>query len=588
MSFQFGNNLSVAWKKLKGGDYTVRTFEANKLWRFETVTSSIYHHAKYGMNLYRALYPENHKYFGNVANLSSSLYERVFTTQSIDPKLLWYYLDHNFYTEHEKEKNPLDITDDNTITYLWQSSSIMALPMGMFGEGIKEGSFTVTNHYQYSASEVGGIPSQYGPPQSAWEYTLIDDGHGNLIDTVFDESNFVPNEYNLLYIGFNEKYREFNYKNNKLDYTMDLSPYKNNVDIINPKLITYQTGIPTTNQIRSSGVSANFNGSYLYLKNKDRFNFNSGSDFAFSFWINIPPTQSILTNNFNSLFDKKTTNSSVVNGEDLVTTSIVENLYPFDITISNSNEMISGSIHFKQKSEVQLVELSSSALTSSIWHHVVCQKTGSEYQIWLDGILNASASLSISDRVRNNSEFYIADNGTGENYFSGSLDEIRVYNKGLSSNEILHLSDNHITASYAYQTNRVGNIFYEKGMVVVSDPRPKYANALLGNTGNFDHSQITNGFEGQFRSTKTIHEHEIICKIRKNEFNFTQNPSVLNDNLENSSIIDKYVTNPFFNPYITTVGLYNEDRELVAVAKMGTPLEKRDDVDMNIVVRFDM
>jgi len=34
MSFQFGNNLSVAWKKLKGGDYTVRTFEANKLWRF--------------------------------------------------------------------------------------------------------------------------------------------------------------------------------------------------------------------------------------------------------------------------------------------------------------------------------------------------------------------------------------------------------------------------------------------------------------------------------------------------------------------------------------------------------------------------
>lgn len=125
-------------------------------------------------------------------------------------------------------------------------------------------------------------------------------------------------------------------------------------------------------------------------------------------------------------------------------------------------------------------------------------------------------------------------------------------------------------------------------MVIISDPRPKYANALLGNTWNFDYDGITYGFEGQFRSTKTIHEHEIICKIRKNEFNYTQNPTILNDNLGNSSIIDKYVTNKFFNPYITTVGLYNEDKELVAVAKLGTPLQKRDDVDMNIIIRFDM
>lgn len=583
MSFQFGNNLSVAWKKLKGGDYTVKTFEANKLWQFETVTSSIYHHADYGIKLYRALYPENHKYFGNVANLSSSLYERVFTTQSIDPKILWYYLDHNFYTEYENEKNPLDITDDNTITYLWQSSSMMVFPMGMFGEGIKEGSFSITNHYQYSGS-VGGTGSE----QTAWEYNLLDDGHGNLIDDVFDETNFVPTGNSIFYVGFNEKYREFNYKNNKLDYVMDFSPQKNTVNIINPKLITYQDGIPTTPQTSSSGVSANFNGSYLMVKHKDRFNFNSGSDFAFSFWINIPPTQSILTNNFNSLFDKKTSNTTVQNGEDLVNTSIVANSYPFDITISNSNEVVSGSIYFKQKSELTSVEISSSALTSSVWHHVVCQKTGSEYQIWLDGILNTSSSLHISDKVTNNSEFYICDDGTGQNYFSGSLDEIRIYNKGLTSNEILHLSDNHITASYAYQTNRVGNLFYEKGMVIVSDPRPKYANALLGETGNFDHSQIVNGFEGKFRSTKTIHEHEIICKIRKNEFNFTQNPSILNETLGNASIVDKYATNPFFNPYITTIGLYNENRELVAVAKMGAPLEKRDDVDMNIIVRFDM
>ena len=578
MSFQFGNSLSVAWKKLKAGDYAVKTFETNKLWKINSVSSSIYFHKNYDIKIYRALYPENHKYFGNVANISSSLYERVFTTQSIDPKMLWYYLDHNFYTEYRNQKNPSEITDDNTITYLWQSSSIMSLPLGVFGEGIKKGSFTITNHY-----------GEESPPQTNWEYTLVDDKYGNLIDTTFDSTNFVSNEHNILYIGFNEKYREYEYKNNKLDYVMDFSPYKNTVNILNKKLINYSAGIPTTHVTMSSGVAANFNGSYLHVKrdNKNKFNFTSGNDFAFSFWINIPPTQSILTSNFNPLFDKKTIKDVVINGE-LVTTSSLSNVYPFDISISNSNVSASGSIYFKQKSDLQSVEIYTTQLTSSVWHHVVCQKTGSQYAIWLDGVINVSQSLSISNKVSNDNEFYITSDGTDTNYFSGSLDEVRIYNKGLNANEILYLSDNHITASYAYQTNRVGNVFYNNGMVIISDPRPKYANALLGNTGNFDYDGITNGFEGQFRSTKTIHEHEIICKIRKNEFNYTQNPTILNDNLGNSSIIDQYVTNKFFNPYITTVGLYNEDRELVAVAKLGTPLQKRDDVDMNIIIRFDM
>lgn len=573
MSFQFGNNLSIAWKKLKGGDYTVKTFEANKLWKIETVSSSIYFHKNYDINIYRALYPENHKYFGNVANISSSLYERVFTTQSIDPKILWYYLDHNFYTEYKNQKDPLDITNNDTITYLWQSSSIMALPMGVFGEGIKKGSVKITNHYGYS----GSIPA---PPQTNWEYTLIDDENGNLIDTTFDKNNFVPNESNILYLGFNEKYREYEYKNNKLDYVMDFSPYKHTVNIFNKNLIQYIPGIPTTEVTMSSGVAANFNGSYLQITTdtRNKFNFTSENDFAFSFWIKPPETQTVLNSNSNSLFSKKTL-KGVLNSP---------NLYPFDISIGNSTSASPRSIYFKQKSNLQTAEVYSTPLTSNTWHHVVCQKTGSNYEIWLNGIKNVSQSISISNKISNDSEFFIGDDGTATNYFSGSLDEIRIYNKGLTSNEILHLSDNHVSASYAYQTNRVGNVFYSKGMIVVSDPRPKYANALLGNTGNFDYDGITNGFEGQFRSSKTIHEHEIICKIRKNEFNFTQNPTILNDNLGNSSIIDKYVTNPYFNPYITTVGLYNEDRELVAIGKLGSPLQKRDDVDMNIIVRFDM
>jgi hypothetical protein len=262
--------------------------------------------------------------------------------------------------------------------------------------------------------------------------------------------------------------------------------------------------------------------------------------------------------------------------------------YPFDICVANQTSANPNTIIFKQSSELEVAEVTSSQLTTESWHHIVCQKTGSVYQIWVDGTLNSSTNKLIVQNVMNDNKFFIADDGTNTKCFSGSLDEIRIYNKGLTSSEISYLRNNSLQNGYAYQTSRVGNVFYKTGMVVVSDPRPKYENSLLGRTGSFDYNELTDGFYGKFRGTTTIHEHEIICKIRKNEFNFTQNPSVLKDKDKGSFMLEDYVTSSYFNPYMTTIGLYNDDRELLAVAKLANPLEKRDDVDMNVIVRFDM
>jgi len=571
MSFQFGNTISVAWKKLKAGDYTVRSFEANKLWKINTDTNDQYYYDKIGTKVYRALYAENHKYFGKVANLSSSLYERVFTSQSLDPKLLWYHLDHSFYTEYQTGKFPVYITEDATLTYLWQSSSMVVFPMGVFGEGIKKKSFTMTN---YSST-------------SSKEFTVVDDGFGNLIDTSYDTEHFIPIENNLLYVGFNEKYREYNYKNEKLEYVLDTSRNRYNVKLFNPKKISYNDGIPTSDTNESTGVSANLYGSYFQVEEAPYFNFTRLNNFAFSFWMKIPPTQSMLTSDYNAIFNKNTIEKKDINGITSTILSVSEQ-YPFDISLLNVSSSSPNSIRFRQSSELETAFVTSSALTPNSWYHVVCQKTGSNYQIWLNGALNASSSAFVSNKILNNNNFYIGDDGTGTKCLSGSLDEIRIYKKGLTSNQINSLYDNSFETGSAYQTNRIGNIFYKKGIVVVSDPRPKYANTFLGETGNFDYNDLTDGFYGQFRSTTTMYEHEIVCKIRKHEFNYTQNPSILKDVQSGPSLLDTYVTNPYFNPYITTVGLYNKDRELVAVAKVANPIEKRDDVDMNIIVRFDM
>jgi hypothetical protein len=580
MSFQFGNKVSLVWKKLKKGDYTVKPFEVYKKWEITTESSSLNYYQNFDIDVYRVLYPENHLYFGNVANISSSLYTRVFTTQSIDPKMLWYYADHTFYTDHVKHKDPTLLTEFNRELYLGESSSMFSIPQGVFGEGIRRGTFKF-HHFNTSTASLN--------------YDIADNSNGDIIDKSFDVTKFVDTRYLLLNVGFNEKYREYNFRNKLVNYVLDNSNYGNNIQIINPKQITYLSGIPTTDTSQSSGVSVSLSGGYFDVKNSANFNFIYKQDFAFSFWINVPPTQSNESLTYNCLFNKRTSIDGdtryVLKTGRSTGNKYEENQssqYPFDIKIDNRTSATPNIIRFGQSSGIRVQEVTSSQLTTGIWHHVVCQKTSSKFEIWIDGTLNTSVSSSIFSNVTNENNFFIGGNGTDYAIFSGSLDEVRIYNKGLTSTEISYLGNNSFANGYAYQTDRIGNIFYKSGIALISDPRPKYANAFLGRTGSYDYSNLDYGFTGSFRSTTTFYEHEITCKIRKSEFNFTTNSSVYKDKNPNAIRVEDYVTSSLFNPYITTIGLYNEKRDLVAVAKLSSPLEKRDDVDMNVVIRFDV
>lgn len=576
MSFQIGNTINLIWKKLQKGDYTVRPFEANKRWEITTNNQDRNYFENYEIKVYRAYYPENDKYFGNIANLSSSLYQRVFTTQSLDPKMIWYQLDNSYYTNYNWDKQPVLLTDNKRKTYLAESSSVMVIPQNVFGEGIKKNSFMMANV----------------STASSLNYSVIDDGHGNLLDTSYDTSKFVDPDYLVMYVGFNEKYREYNFRNKQSPYVMDESEYNNTISITSPKNVSYVSGIPTTDTSQSSGVGIALNGGFLQVNSFNNFNFKSTRDFAFSFWINAPATQSNEGNTYNNLFNKNNiANVDTLNHQSRTMSSSVKqsvsNKYPFDIVLTNRTNSVPYSIQFKQASDSSLTSVTSSAISTGSWHHIVCQKSSSYYQIWIDGTLNAVTTASIDGNVLNNNYFFIGSDGTAASAFSGSLDEIRVYGRGLESQEILYLADNSFANGYAYQTDRVGNIFYKFGTAVISDPRPKYNNAWLGNTGNYDYNNLTYGFSGSFRSTATFYEHEVTCKIRKSEYNFTQNPSVYLDKDPNARSVENYVTSSFFNPYFTTIGLYNDDYELVAIAKMASATEKRDDADMNIIIRWD-
>ena len=96
-------------------------------------------------------------------------------------------------------------------------------------------------------------------------------------------------------------------------------------------------------------------------------------------------------------------------------------------------------------------------------------------------------------------------------------------------------------------SSKVGDIIYEHGIAIVTD------NTFV--TDITTSQKITCSFD----STITIYESQYKCTIRENEFNFSQNPTLISGSSNSGKVYD-YATGSYFNPYITTVGLYNNNK----------------------------
>ena len=84
-----------------------------------------------------------------------------------------------------------------------------------------------------------------------------------------------------------------------------------------------------------------------------------------------------------------------------------------------------------------------------------------------------------------------------------------------------------------------------------------------------------------------IYENEYQCTIEEQEYNSTYNISARTNRSSNDTTLANFATGSLFKPYITTIGLYNEDRELLVVGKLAQPLRTSDETDTTIVLRWD-
>jgi hypothetical protein len=142
----------------------------------------------------------------------------------------------------------------------------------------------------------------------------------------------------------------------------------------------------------------------------------------------------------------------------------------------------------------------------------------------------------------------------------------------------------------------VGNIFYAHGIIV--DTNSNYSNL-------YDNATIS------FQNEHIIYENEVRCIIKESDYNLSYNPTLLqyggqyivpisgsnsimtgsNDSFTLTGSFDStvkdFATGSFFQPYVTTIGLYNDDNDLLMVAKLVKPIVLSSDTDMTFIVKYD-
>ena len=200
--------------------------------------------------------------------------------------------------------------------------------------------------------------------------------------------------------------------------------------------------------------------------------------------------------------------------------------------------------------------------------------------------------------TRNSANLYIGNKGGNSNFFSGSISQLKICNKDLPSNIV----NNHYKSSNG--SPYIGNIFYPNGLVTIT--HPDYNNILSTNVisigegiinpndgptfnnrfivgGNESYSDFFSLNQLKFQGSHLIYEYEYQCTLDEYEFNSTQNPTIR----KTSGELENFATSSTFNPYITTIGLYNDNYELLAIGKLGQPIRSSNKTDTTFIIRWD-
>lgn len=119
---------------------------------------------------------------------------------------------------------------------------------------------------------------------------------------------------------------------------------------------------------------------------------------------------------------------------------------------------------------------------------------------------------------------------------------------------------------------RVGDIIYNHGIVLIT------YQPLLDRLRNMGNPNLS------WKSSIEVLTYNAHLKISDYEYNLTLNPTAID---AEGNLLPN-VTSSAFTPYISTVGLYNDANELLAVGKLNQPTPKSAETEMSIIYRINI
>tara|TARA_R110001592_G_scaffold186951_1_gene431425 strand:- start:2 stop:1666 length:1665 start_codon:yes stop_codon:yes gene_type:complete len=553
--------MSTVYKKFTPQDYAVVPFNAHKQYNFvssSASSNSVNHYATQWTSESVDLHTSGNVKYNQIDHIYYRNFKKIDNISSGDQ---YFGQDDLNYLKHKR--------------VLYENANILSIPTGLYGAEIRPTSLYIKSD----------------------NTEIIDDGYGNLILNSTNIENYETDiRSNVLNIGPVNGFKRYdlNVHDGYIVDGIDQYFYLDGVRKVNPissystpegdeyddsyffNLLQYKN-VNFSEQSLNSGnfpcidfTSASF--SSVRIGHKGDFNFNPGDNFTISFWakINHGATATAYLVSKSTIKEANPGNlpelhNSASNPYNIPYEVEAEPQFPFEIYA------IGNKIYFS-RSDGDTTTTINGTFTLNTMTHFTCRVKDGTMAIFKNGSSLTTGTDNTTKQTQNTANVYIGSKGGNLNNLNGSMSQINIFTKALTDTQV----NNHYLSSNG--SPYIGNIFYKNGFINIT--HPKYINALDTTGGGVIHTL-------QFQGSHQIYEHEYQCTIGEHEYNNTTNISARKIKSINEEEIAGFQTSSAFKPYITTIGLYNENNELLVVGKMAQPVKRSNETDTTIVLRWD-
>jgi hypothetical protein len=593
--------MAGVFKSLDRSDVRITPFRTYKLWPdviVNNLSGSVY-------TIYKADYNPKSNYLREDP-LKDTFDQLNSTFEASEPttangkfqRVVHRSLDHlyyrDFYTNNKASFGSGNINAQ--FRYLEDYATVISMPQSKFGEAILPGSVDVNVSWSYNVfQETGSNVTQ----SVAGVWNIVDDFHGNLVISgsglrspysgsvggaiVGSSDTNYTSSIDASTVGewpIDDIYKYTDVGNVSFDSVQGKSDWQTKAQYNNIS-VTFPTTQPDMALMGAMMLFQSSSKSNITVKAEQvkdyakAFNFFN-SDFSINMVISpteypTHPSGSVLVTKHGPAEELQVDENGNIYSQP------VTNQFPYRISyVSQSNKIAfekgGGDSVFMVTSSAQILPGNLYQITVSS----VASPSGSAVALHVNSNFSSSIDTKVCtlpDSICGN----LADVFIGNNYnytengitcgFSGYIDNIKFYKKALSTNEIKIL---HHTLGVG--NTIVGSVFYNHGMMVLTSIPSR--NATINTVSS--------------RGTHTIWETEILCTIGPGEFTRSTNPTLQEYSpTKNQYVFRSFATGSMFNPFVTTIGLYDDYFRLVAIGKMSTPVQLPNNVDTTVIVRID-